>query len=186
MIAMQYRIQLPADYDMRIIRRRVAERGSALDDCEGLAFKAYLIREISTHGDNAYAPFYLWRKAEAMSSFLVGLGFRQLCSDFGRPVVKSWNVAKFLGGASLGDEPAQGRLSVSTIPTAQPLATGVATELALVDTRETDALHSAIVGFDLRSSELIRFELWAADAPRFADGEAFASLHLSSPEIAYA
>ena len=45
MHAMQYEIPLPADYDMGIIRHRVATRGSALDDWAGLGVKAYLIRE---------------------------------------------------------------------------------------------------------------------------------------------
>jgi Domain of unknown function (DUF4865) len=33
MYAMQYEISLPADYDMSIIRHRVASKGSALDTC---------------------------------------------------------------------------------------------------------------------------------------------------------
>ena len=42
MIAMQYGIGLPADYDMGIIRRRTADKGHLLDDFDGLVFKAYL------------------------------------------------------------------------------------------------------------------------------------------------
>ncbi len=36
MYAMQYEITLPADYDMGIIRARVATGGNALDDLPGL------------------------------------------------------------------------------------------------------------------------------------------------------
>ena len=36
MFAMQYSHRLPTDYDMEIIRRRVAERGPQWDDTEGL------------------------------------------------------------------------------------------------------------------------------------------------------
>jgi hypothetical protein len=61
MHAMQYEITLPADYDMEIIRERVATRGAALDDFAGLGLKAYLIRERGVDGSpvNQYAPFYL-------------------------------------------------------------------------------------------------------------------------------
>ena len=41
MLAMQYRISLPADYDMAVIRDRVARNGQVLDDYEGLGQKAY-------------------------------------------------------------------------------------------------------------------------------------------------
>ena len=42
MIAMQYSFVLPADYDMAIVRERIAVKGKLLDDLPGLAFKAYL------------------------------------------------------------------------------------------------------------------------------------------------
>lgn len=44
MHAMQYEITLPGDYDMGIIRRRVAGRGAATDAFSGLGLKAYAIR----------------------------------------------------------------------------------------------------------------------------------------------
>lgn len=45
MHAMQYEITLPSDYDMGIIRDRVATRGHLLDTFPGLGVKAYLMRE---------------------------------------------------------------------------------------------------------------------------------------------
>ena len=42
MIAMQYSLVLPANYDMGIVERRIAERGHFTDGFSGLAFKAYL------------------------------------------------------------------------------------------------------------------------------------------------
>jgi hypothetical protein len=42
MLTMQYRIALPADYDMAIIRKRIADRGHLTDALPQLAFKAYL------------------------------------------------------------------------------------------------------------------------------------------------
>jgi hypothetical protein len=42
MLAMQYSFTFPADYDMAIIERRIAENGHRLDGFPGLLFKAYL------------------------------------------------------------------------------------------------------------------------------------------------
>src|SRR3954471_3200474 len=95
---MQYEITLPADYDMGIIRKRVADRGHLTDAFPGLALKAYLVRERAADASwpkahstvNQYAPFYLWRTSEGMNSFLWGPGFRGLSADFGRPPVRHW------------------------------------------------------------------------------------------------
>lgn len=45
MIAMQYKILLPDDYDMNSIRQRVVNNGSKTDGFQDLLFKAYLITE---------------------------------------------------------------------------------------------------------------------------------------------
>lgn len=79
MHAMQYEITLPADYDMGIIRTRVATKGHLLDAFPGLGLKAYLIRERAGGSPvNQYAPFYLWRAPEGMNAFLWGAGFQGL------------------------------------------------------------------------------------------------------------
>ena len=85
MIAMQYAITLPADYDMAVIRHRIADKGHLLDDFPGLAFKAWLHasrddRELPSR-DNLYAPFYLWHDSEGMDAFLDGAGFAALTRD---------------------------------------------------------------------------------------------------------
>ena len=64
MIAMQYSIALPADYDMAIVRRRIADQRHLLDDCPGLAFKAWLHaarddRDLPSRA-NLSAPFHPW------------------------------------------------------------------------------------------------------------------------------
>ena len=43
MLAMQYNIQLPDDFDMNLIRQRVRENGTKTDGFQDLTFKAYLI-----------------------------------------------------------------------------------------------------------------------------------------------
>jgi hypothetical protein len=100
MYAMQYELTLPTDYDMQIIRDRVASRGSFTDDFAGLRLKAYLIRTAGQGSEvNAYAPFYLWDDIDAMGSFLWGgRGFGGIVSDFGRPAVQTWAGVDFLRG----------------------------------------------------------------------------------------
>lgn len=96
MIAMHYRIALPADYDMTRIRHRIATLGQRLDGFPGLLHKSYLYAGPDTDaagGDAVYAPFYLWRDPAGIRDFLCGPGFAQLCRDFGRPVVRLWPVA---------------------------------------------------------------------------------------------
>ncbi|MDG2538332.1 DUF4865 family protein [Dyella jiangningensis] len=93
MIAMQYSFTLPADYDMAIVRRRIAEKGHSLDHFDGLRLKAYLH---ATRGDqsaeNLYAPFYVWSDSEAMQRFLGGAGFQALTQAFGWPSIRCWQV----------------------------------------------------------------------------------------------
>ncbi|OHX13330.1 DUF4865 family protein [Chromobacterium sphagni] len=92
MLTMRYQIQLPADYAMSAIEKRIAERGHLTDGLPGLAFKAYLYGakgdEETRSASNSYAPFYLWRRAEGMRDFLSGPGFAGLCEAFGRPAVE--------------------------------------------------------------------------------------------------
>lgn len=96
MIAMQYSFALPADYDMAIVRQRIASKGHLLDDFDGLHFKAYLHasrdRDVLATRENLYAPFYLWRDSAAMQRFLSSAGFAQLTQAFGWPVIRCWPV----------------------------------------------------------------------------------------------
>src|SRR5271165_2720611 len=56
MIAMQYSFTLPADYDMSVIDRRIADKGPLLDGFPGLQFKAYLVARRGEHGPEAREP----------------------------------------------------------------------------------------------------------------------------------
>ncbi len=103
MYAMQYSITLPADYDMNIIRQRVATRGHLLDTFPGLGLKAFLIRERGIDGSpvNQYAPFYLWTSIAGVNNFLWGnnAGFSGIVDSFGRPIVQHWTGVAFEKGA---------------------------------------------------------------------------------------
>ena len=75
MHVMSYEITLPADYNMAIIRRRVADRGSTTDAFPGLGLKAYLMRERDGVSSpvNAYATFYLWASADPAAAVTAAL-----------------------------------------------------------------------------------------------------------------
>ncbi|WP_337268547.1 DUF4865 family protein [Oryzifoliimicrobium ureilyticus] len=94
MLAMQYSFTLPADYDMDIVRRRIAEKGSFTDGFGHLALKAYLIAERNdpevAAQDNLYAPFYVWENSLGLNNFVCGPGFASVSSAFGRPQVATW------------------------------------------------------------------------------------------------
>ncbi|MBV2156240.1 DUF4865 family protein [Kitasatospora sp. SUK 42] len=197
MHAMQYEITLPADYDLGIIRKRVAERGHLLDAHPGLGLKAYLVRERGQDGSpvNQYAPFYLWRTAEGMNGFLWGPGFRGLSADFGRPAVRHWLGAGLsrgaraqgvrAGDARIGDartEPptTATRETVRLPETADPAE---AVERALAELPVHSDLHTAAVAVDPSRWELLRFALWHGPAPEEVPGTRYRVLHLSRPEL---
>jgi hypothetical protein len=85
MIGMQYKVILPADYDMDIIRRRVQENGHKTDGFPGLLFKAYLTTESGKNGSlyNSYAPLYIWNTAQGMNSFVFDGYFDNILASFG-------------------------------------------------------------------------------------------------------
>ena len=183
MHAMQYEITLPADYDMGIIRTRVATKGHLLDAFPGLGLKAYLIRERAGGSPvNQYAPFYLWRAPEGMNAFLWGAGFQGLVDDLGRPEVQHWT------GLSYEEGPAAGALPRSAVRLRRPVhcaaPPAAAVEAALEGSRRT-AVGPGVVATALavapRRWELVRFTLYEG-APPGAEGEAYEVLHLSAPE----
>lgn len=185
MHAMQYEITLPADYDMGIIRRRVATRGSGTDAFPGLGIKAYGIREKDVDGSpvNQYAPFYLWAEPAGMNEFLFGPAFAGLSADFGRPTVRHWN------GLAL----ALGPLRESTPKAATRTTTRLSTEVHLQETintaiqemqdhGDTPGVHSTAVVVDPATWELVRFTLWAGAAPQHT-GDRYEVLHTSTPHL---
>jgi hypothetical protein len=177
MHAMHYAITLPADYDMGIIRKRVADKGHLLDHFGGLGFKAFLMRERGVDGSpvNQYAPFYLWHTVEGMNDFLWGPGFRTLSADFGRPVVQHWTGLRFTTGPAADATPRFASLSTEYVPAYADPAT-------VIDRRPNtdEGVHSTLTAIDTRHWELITFTLWADEAPQDA-GDRFQVLHLSRP-----
>ncbi|MFI6443917.1 DUF4865 family protein [Kitasatospora sp. NPDC050543] len=183
MHAMQYRITLPANYDMGIIRARVADRGHLLDAYPGLGLKAYLVRERGVAGSpvNEYAPFYLWRSAEGMNSFLWGPGFQGIVTDFGRPAVRHWLGAAFRPGPAQDTAPTSATRHTERLPEGVDPAEAV--ERAIAALPSGGELHSAALAVDPSRWELLRLALWHGPAPDGADGDRYQVLHLSRPEL---
>ncbi|ATL81007.1 DUF4865 family protein [Streptomyces malaysiensis subsp. malaysiensis] len=186
MLAMQYRITLPADYDMRIIRRRVETKGPLLDDFSGLGLKAYGIRERGVDGSpvHQYAPFYLWTAPEAMNRFLWGPGFQGVVRDFGRPSVEHWQGLAFERGPSAGAVPRTATRHATPVPVTADPAAAVEDALArLAERTRKDGVHTTALGIDPRGWELIHFTLWEGSAPPSEPGDRYQVLHLSTPDL---
>ncbi|MFB7643994.1 DUF4865 family protein [Streptomyces sp. NPDC059095] len=182
MHAMQYEITLPADYDMGIIRQRVATRGHLLDDFPGLGLKAYLMRERGADSPvNSYAPFYLWATAEGMNSFLWGPGFQGVVDDFGRPRVRHWTGLAHREGPASAAPPTAATVRRTAVPDGVEPARFVADAVAVAVAEEAaPGVVASALGIDPSRWELVRLTLWAGPAP--ADGgDRYEVLHLSAP-----
>ncbi|MEE4545367.1 DUF4865 family protein [Streptomyces sp. V4-01] len=186
MHAMNYRITLPADYDMGIIRERVRTRGHLLDAYPGLGFKAYLVRERGTAGSpvNQYAPFYLWNTPQGMNSFLWGAGFQGLVDDFGRPAVEHWTGIAFERGPAVAAAPRQATRAARRLADTENPATAVGHAVGeLPEAAARPGVHSSALAIDPRTWELVCFTLWEDEAPDEPGAERSSVLHLSRPGL---
>ncbi|AJF63852.1 DUF4865 family protein [Streptomyces vietnamensis] len=183
MHAMQYEITLPADYDMEIIRKRVATKGHLLDAFPGLGLKAYLMREREAGSPvNQYAPFYLWASPEGMNSFLWGPGFQGIVNDFGRPVVQHWTGLAYEEGPAAASAPGAATRRRTPLGEGVPPGEAVAEAVAR-HAREArrDGVVASALAVDPRHWELLAFTLWAGPEAPADEGERFQVLHLSAP-----
>ena len=79
MIMMQYKIELPNDFDMNNIRKRVKENVFKTDRFEDLLFKAYLISE----KNKEYSPLYIWKNNKGMNKFIFDGFYDNILNSFG-------------------------------------------------------------------------------------------------------
>ncbi|CAB3761774.1 DUF4865 family protein [Paraburkholderia solisilvae] len=191
MFIMQYQISLPADYDMNVIRQRVASKGPSFDTLDGLGLKCFLIRERGRFGApcNEYAPVYLWPRVEAMWGFLAGSGFAGIKDAFGTPPVQTWPGFAHVRSAQLSDP----KTIVSVTREDETLSRDA--DLIERRKREIDAANAAVertpgllaraVGLDPLSWRLVRFDYWArAQAELPAHLSRYEVLHVSAPAFA--
>lgn len=84
MQAMQYKINLPDNYDMNVIKERVKLNGYKTDKFDDLLFKAYLISDIHSGSlNNSYCPLYIWKKTDGMTKFIFNGYFDNILHSFG-------------------------------------------------------------------------------------------------------
>lgn len=186
MYAMQYEITLPADYDMGIIRERVARKGHLLDTFPGLGLKAYLIRErgVDNSPINQYAPFYLWATIDGMTRFLWGGGgFSGIVDSFGRPIVQSWAGISYKRGSANHVLPNKATRYIETIPTDVDPATIMGKVNARLNRRASiPGVHSTAIALDPQRWELVHFTLWKEIDEKIQEVR-YQVLHLSTPYL---
>lgn len=175
MIAMQYRFVLPADYEMGIVRERIALKGPLLDELPGLWFKAYLYAE---GAENSYAPFYLWRDVEGMHDFLNGPGFAGVARAFGWPSVQTWTPWH----ATVSEDVRQARFATRSSAVIAPYS--VLPELRLQEEAYAQqalarGALAVVVGFEPVTWSVVRLCLWR-DTPT-GDEQRYQVGHLSAP-----
>lgn len=190
MITMQYSVTLPADYDMGIIRQRIASKGHLLDDYPRLVFKAFLYAcrqggAIASR-DNLYAPFYLWEDSAGMDSFLCGEGFASLTQSFGWPAVDTWAPWQARLTARLSDARFASCEIVRIAPHSRLAELRERESEAAIASVDEEGALAAVVAFEPGSWSLVRFHLWrdAAQAEHRTAAQWYELGHLSMPGVA--
>lgn len=177
MLAMQYRFVLPADYDMEIIRQRIANFGHLMDHHPQLIFKAYLYAlSNETGAENLYAPFYLWNSSQGMNDFLTGDGFRGVSRAFGCPQVSHW-LPWLVEFERTGL--AEARFATLAY---QPIAPYSDLALLRSQQRATPLAVASVVAFDPANWQRVSFQLWR-ERPTSVDAQTqcYQVGHLSAP-----
>jgi hypothetical protein len=183
MLIKQYEHRLPYDYDMDQIRARGRVRGAAWDDAQGLAFKAFALRERGRHGapHHAYTSIYLWLSENAVADFVTGPRFRPVLDSFGRPQIRTWlPVAVQVGN------PLREALSI------YKHESDIAESADLVALRENETVHgeriaahedtiAVVSGIDVTNWRLVRFEISAAPLREPEAGIGYEIAYLAAP-----
>ncbi len=184
MIAMQYSFCLPADYDMGIIRRRIAEKGHFLDNFPNMLFKAYLHAERGEHwesAENLYAPFYVWQNSTGLSDFLGSAGFAGLTQSFGWPSVKSWMVWQAKTSPRIREAVFATREILATVPHSSLDDLRRHGDADVLEDVETRGALASVSGFEPTTWSRVRFRLWAEPVAVPAGAQAYTVGHMSVP-----
>ena len=181
MLAMQYSIQLPVNYDVALIEQRVNERKQLFDGHKGLVHKSFLYNE----QDKLYAPFYIWKHVIEAQAFLLDDLFKGVVETFSRCRVRSWFVVHMAyGNRKL--VPTFARREVDIIPPEEKLDNFLRYEKDVQSSLVADPnLYMQIAAFDADRWEVLRFSLWkdeaAAVKPSSDSYIDYQVLHVSEP-----
>lgn len=164
MLAMQYQFTLPADYDMGIIRRRIAAKGPLMDGFGGLGFKSFLFSERAgpeaTGPENSYAPFYVWSDLQGMRHFLSGPGFEAVTTSFGWPSVRTWQVLGSLQGPSFHTATWASREILPVRPFTSLKALEDEERIAAEEDLSRHGALGAVYGYEPTTWTAVRFRHW--------------------------
>lgn len=182
MLAMQYSIQLPANYDAEAIKTRVNARKQLFDDHEGLVHKSFLYND----ADKIYAPFYIWKNVAEAKNFLLDDLFKGVVETFSRHRVRDWFIMHMAyGNRTL--KPAYAQREVDIIPAEEPLDSYLKRDKELQDTLAKDPnLYMHVVALDADRWEIMHFSLWkdqaSAQKPVSDAYQTYEVLHVSEPK----
>jgi hypothetical protein len=92
MIVKQYTVALPADYDMQIIRERVASKAPVFDDFPGLGVIVFMIRQKDRFGaeSNDMHRSISGHRSNRCGNSFAGHGFRGIVDSFGWTPIHYW------------------------------------------------------------------------------------------------
>jgi hypothetical protein len=156
MLAMQYSIQLPENYDSALIEQRVEKRKQLFDGHQGLVHKSFLFSD----DDKLYAPFYIWKDLGEAQRFLLDDLFHGVVQAFNRVRVRSWFVVHMDYG-NRDIVPTFARREVDIIPPEEKLDNFVKYEKDLQnELLSNPGLFMHVAAFDADRWEILRFSLW--------------------------
>jgi hypothetical protein len=156
MLAMQYTIKLPVDYDMKAVETRVEERKPLFDAMPGLLHKSYL----TNFEDKIYAPFYIWNDITKMRDFLMDNLFHGVTTSFSRPRVRTWAVLNQHRGQFEGT-PRYAVREADPISPDEPLEALFEREKAYQQMLlKNPALYQTVLGLDADRWEVMRYHVW--------------------------
>lgn len=157
MLAMQYSVKLPTEYDLNKINERVAHRGPKFQGRSGLMHKFYLYER----EEHLYAPLYIWENTQAAQDFLMDSLFGDVVQDFGRPRVRSWQILEFNYGSSQ-IEPVKMTAEVDKVCSDKPLLDIKSNEeIHHQEMLKQDGLFAHLVLLDPDRWEISRCSLWS-------------------------
>jgi len=181
MLAMQYSIHLPYQYDMGQIRERVNGRRPLFDGLRGLVHKAFMMNE----AEKIYAPFYIWNDVAEARHFLMNDLFRGVVQSFSRPRVRHWTILQMAEG-NRDMQPTFALREADIIAPEEALDALLKREQeAQAKLLRNPALYLHAIALDPDRWELLRYSVWkdekSAEKPAGDCVQAYEVLHVSQP-----
>ncbi|MDE1180859.1 DUF4865 family protein [Paraburkholderia sp.] len=185
MLIKQYEHRLPSDYDIAQIRLRGRSRGVVWDDAQGLAFKAFALRERGLNGapHHAYTSIYLWLSENAAADFVTGPRFKPVIESFGRPEIRTWLPIAVQPGDVNRTALSIYREELPIDEAADLTALRHAETARSADLAKRPDTIVSVVGIDVSAWQLARFTVSAAPLREPETGIGYEIAYLASPGL---